>query len=107
LEAGKLLAAGKVDDIMGTLQGERRITVRLLRNGEKAAEWLQNEDSVAALDYVDGSPAKLKFAFAGDLDALALLSERLATSEYGLVGFEEQKTDLEDLFLKVTKGIVR
>lgn len=107
LEAGKLLAAGKVDDIMGTLQSERRITVRLLRNAEQAAEWLQNEDTVAGLDLAAGSPSKLKFGFSGDLDALALLSERLATPEYGLVGFEEQKTDLEDLFLRVTKGEVR
>lgn len=107
LEAGKLLAAGKVDDIMGTLQSERRITVRLLRNGEKAAEWLQNEASVAGLDYVDGAPCKLKFGFSGDLDALAELSTRLATPDYGLVGFEEAKTDLEDLFLRVTKGEVR
>jgi ABC-2 type transport system ATP-binding protein len=107
LEAGKLLAAGKVDDIMGTLQSERRITVRLLRNAEQAAEWLQDEDTVAGLDLSAGSPSKLKFGFLGDLDALALLSERLASAEYGLVGFEEQKTDLEDLFLRVTKGEVR
>jgi ABC-2 type transport system ATP-binding protein len=107
LEAGKLLAAGKVDDIMGTLQSERRITVRLLRNAEKAAEWLQNEAAVAGLDLVAGTPAKLKFGFSGDLDALADLSARLATPEYGLIGFEEAKTDLEDLFLRVTKGEVR
>ncbi len=107
LEAGKLLAAGKVDDIMSTLQSERRITVRLLRNGEKAAEWLQNLPSVAGLDYVDGTPAKLKFGFSGELEALADLSAQLATSEFGLVGFEEAKTDLEDIFLRVTKGEVR
>lgn len=107
LEAGKLLAAGKVDDIMSTLQSERRITVRLLRNGEKAAEWLQNLPSVAGLDYVDGTPAKLKFGFSGELEALADLSAELATAEYGLVGFEEAKTDLEDIFLRVTKGEVR
>lgn len=107
LEAGKLLAAGKVDDILGTLQSERRVTVRLLRNADRAAEWLQNEDTVAGLDLVQGSPAKLKFGFSGDLEAMALLAERLACSDYGLVGFEEQKSDLEDLFLHVTKGVVR
>lgn len=107
LEAGKLLAAGKVDEIMGSLQSERRITVRLLRNAEKAAEWLQHQSGVAGLDLVTGSPAKLKFGFSESLDALALVSEQLASAEYGLVGFEEQKTDLEDLFLRVTKGEVR
>lgn len=107
LEAGKLLAAGKVDDIMSTLQSERRITVRLLRNGVKAASWLESRDSVQGLDHVDGSPCKITFGFSGDLDALAELSSRLADTEYGLVGFEEAKTDLEDIFLRVTKGEVR
>ncbi len=107
LEAGNLVASGKVDDIMGTLQSERRLTIRLLRNGEKAAEWLQNDDNVSELDFVEGDVPKLKFAFAGNLDDMAELSEKLAQAEYGLVGFEEEKTDLEDLFLRVTKGIVR
>lgn len=107
LEAGTLVASGNVDEIMGTLQSERRLTVRLLRNGEKAAEWLQNDDNVSELDYVSGEVAKLKFAYAGTLDDMAVLSEKLATPDYGLVGLEEEKTDLEDLFLRVTKGIVR
>ena len=45
--------------------------------------------------------------FSGDLDALAQLASVLADTEYGLIGFEEAKTDLEDLFLRVTKGEVR
>lgn len=107
LEAGKLLAAGKVEDIMGTLQSERRITIRLLRNGSQAAGWLESQPGVQGLDHVDGSPCKIKFGFSGDLDALAELASVLASTEYGLVGFEEAKTDLEDLFLRVTKGEVR
>ncbi len=107
LEAGKLLAAGKVEDIMGTLQSERRITIRLLRNGSHAAGWLESQPGVQGLDHVDGSPCKIKFGFSGELDALAELAAVLASTEYGLVGFEEAKTDLEDLFLRVTKGEVR
>lgn len=107
LEAGKLLAAGSADEIMGSLQSERRITLRLLRQAEKAAEWLQLEPQIAGLDLVQGTPAKIRFGFSGELEDLALLAERLAASEYGLVGLEEQKTDLEDLFLRITKGEVR
>ncbi len=107
LEAGRLVAAGSIDEIMGTLQSERRITVKLLRNGASAAEWLESEDSVSDLDLSEGTPAKIRFAFSGDLDALALFATRLATAEYGLIGLEEEKTNLEDLFLRVTKGEVR
>lgn len=106
LEAGKLITAGKVDDIMATLQSDRRITVKLLREVEKAAEWLQNHEHVSDLE-VEPQKSILRFAFSGELDDLALVSQSLADPTYGLIGFEEDKTDLEDLFLKVTEGIVR
>lgn len=107
IEAGRLITAGRVDDIMGTLQSDRRITVTLLREGEKASEWLQNEVHISNLELELDEQAKLSFSYAGDLEDMALLSQKLATPEYGLVGFEEAKTDLEDIFLSVTEGIVR
>jgi ABC-2 type transport system ATP-binding protein len=107
LEAGKLITAGRVDDIMATLQSDRQISVSLLRNGEKAAELLEGDEHVSDLEHDGENPNRLSFAFAGDLEALAVVAHKLAAPEFGLVGFEEEKTDLEDLFLRVTEGIVR
>lgn len=107
LEAGKLITAGRVDDIMATLQSDRKITVQVLKNGEQAMEWLQNDSHISNLEFVNGSTTKFRFAYTGELEELAHLSHQLADPNYGLIGFEEQKTDLEDLFLKVTEGIVR
>jgi len=109
LEAGELIAAGKVEDIMSTLQADRRITAFVLRNGERASEWLESEELVSDVELMEseGKPYEIRFAFTGQLDDLELLSRKLAEPDYGLVGFEEKKTDLEDLFLKVTEGIVR
>jgi ABC-2 type transport system ATP-binding protein len=107
LEAGRLITAGRVDDIMATLQSDRRITVRLLRNGERATEVLEADENVSDLETKTDSPVNITFAFAGELEALAELAHKLADPEFGLIGFEEQKTDLEDLFLRVTEGIVR
>lgn len=107
LEAGKLITAGRVDDIMATLQSERKISVTLLRNEAKAAELLERDENVSDLEIEESTPPSFKFAFAGDLEALADLAYRLAGTEFGLIGFEEEKTDLEDLFLRVTEGIVR
>lgn len=109
LEAGELIAAGKVEDIMSTLQADRRITAFVLRNGERASEWLEDEELVSDVELLEseGKPFEIRFAFTGQLDDLELLSRKLAEPDYGLVGFEEKKTDLEDLFLKVTEGIVR
>lgn len=107
IEAGKLITAGRVNDIMAAVQSDRKITVRLLRNGEKAMEWLQNEEHVSSPEYQVKEQHQIEFAHTGELEDLALLSQKLADPEYGLVGFEEHKTDLEDIFLKVTEGIVR
>lgn len=107
IEAGKLVTAGRVDDIQAAIQSDRMITVKLLRNGNKAAEWLEGNEHVATLEYEEGDIHTLSFAFHGELDDLATISENLAVPDYGLIGFEEEKTDLEDIFLKVTEGIVR
>ena len=107
LEAGSLITAGRVDDIMATLQSDRRITVSLLRNGEKAAQLLEADEHVSDIDMADGERVKITFAYTGELELLANLTHQLADMEFGLVGFEEEKTDLEDLFLRVTEGIVR
>lgn len=107
IEAGRLITAGKVDDIMAAVQSDRRITVKVLRNGEQAVEWLQNEEHVSAVQYEEKGLHTIVFSHTGELDDLALLSQKLAEPTYGLVGFEEEKTDLEDIFLKVTEGIVR
>jgi ABC-2 type transport system ATP-binding protein len=109
LEAGKLIAAGKVTDIMGTLQADRRITAHVLRNVEQAAEWLQSDELVSDIEFEVGEgPANvLRFAYSGELEQLEHISRKLAEPDFGLIGFEEAKTDLEDLFLKVTEGIVR
>lgn len=107
LEAGRLITAGRVDDIMASVQADRIILARVLKNGEKAAEWLQDQDSVLNIEVVNDDPNRLSFAFNGELEDLAELSQFLATPEFGLIGLEEEKTDLEDIFLKVTEGIVR
>ncbi|MCA9776603.1 MAG: ABC transporter ATP-binding protein [Candidatus Eremiobacteraeota bacterium] len=107
LEAGSLITAGRVDDIMATLQSDRRITVSLLRNGEKAAQLLEADEHVSDIEMAEGERVKITFAYTGELELLANLTHQLAYMEFGLVGFEEEKTDLEDLFLRVTEGIVR
>jgi len=106
IEAGKLITAGRVDDIMDSLQAGRRITVKLLKNTTQAAEWLQDQQHVSGIDFEEGR-STIAFEFSGELEELALLSQHLAEPNYGLIGFEEEKTDLEDIFLKVTEGIVR
>ena len=107
IEAGKMVAGGRVDDILASLQAGRHITLKLLKNGEKAAEQLQNDPLVSELVFDDETPAVLNFSYSGELEDLASLSQNYSNPDFGLVGLEETKADLEDIFLQVTEGIVR
>ncbi len=82
LEAGRLLAAGPPDVILEQLGGGRRVTVRFL-DGEQA-----------------------EFPVADEAEQAALL-KRLITEGREVVEFSVGTEDLEDLFLKITEGVVQ
>lgn len=103
IEAGKLIATSPVKTLIEA-QGERTITLWILRKPEKALEWLQDRSEISCLDLIQGTPHKLKFHFKGGLEELAQFTTLLVQQDFGLVGLEEAKTDLEGLFLSLTKG---
>jgi len=45
--------------------------------------------------------------FDGDLEAQASLNTILVNSGFQVASFCERETDLEDIFMKVTKGLVQ
>ncbi|MEM9134003.1 MAG: ABC transporter ATP-binding protein [Actinomycetota bacterium] len=82
LEAGRLLAAGPPEVILEQLGGGRRVTVRFL-DGETAEYPVADESEQAAL------------------------LRRLITEGRDVVEFSVGTEDLEDLFLKITEGVVQ
>ena len=51
--------------------------------------------------------SRLHVEFAGDLAMQADLNTRLVAEGLPVLAFSEQETDLEDIFMKVTKGLVQ
>ncbi len=82
LEAGRLLAAGTPDAIVEQLGGGRRVSVRFL----------------------DGEVAEYPVA---DEEEQARLLRRLLDEGRDVVEFTVESHDLEDLFLKITEGVVQ
>jgi ABC-2 type transport system ATP-binding protein len=99
IENGRLLVSGDVHEIQSGLGRGRRMRVKVLREQEAALALVDgfNESADAFLE--DG---EIQFEYRGPYEALADLTEQLV--RFGLVEFAEEKTDLEDLFLKVTGG---
>ncbi len=105
IEAGRLLEFGTVDEVLARVQSgaSRRINVRFTGDLGTVRALLEKTPGVEAIrDSNHGSALQLDFG--GSLEAMSELLERLATARVGLLGFWEEQTDLEDVFMKITHG---
>ena len=104
IERGELLVSGDVSDIMAQVSGGRTLEITLLDSQARAQEVLSDAPGVRAVRLVD---SRLHVEFNGDPEAQANLNKLLIDHGLRVLTFSEQETDLEDIFMKVTKGLVQ
>ncbi len=104
IERGEMLVSGDVQDIMAQVTEGKTLEIKLLDNYERATELLADAPGVRGVRPVN---AHLHVEFAGDLEAQADLNKMLVDNGLRVLAFTEQETDLEDIFMKVTKGLVQ
>ena len=114
IERGKLLASGDVQTILRSLQPHRTLEIRTLGAAEQAELLLQSRDDVLGLRRADEhspgsdpSAQTLLVDFTGDEAGMGALLARLVAAGVPVTRFAEQSSDLEDIFMQVTKGIVQ
>jgi len=103
VEKGRLHAAGTVASILGQLNPGR--TMRL-RTGDpvKAVPALR---SFASVEVLDSGERWVTFRHDGEEDEIGDVVRALAICGVPVLGLEEEKADLEDLFLRLTRGEVQ
>ncbi len=107
MERGQLIVAGKVNDIVHKLEGGMVLDVRLTgedTNGNRAVELLQDFPNVREAR-AEGN--HLTIGFIGLHDDLPVLLNHLVTNGLPVATFTQRAADLEDIFMKVTKGAVQ
>jgi ABC-2 type transport system ATP-binding protein len=104
IERGEMLISGDVQEIMSQVSGGKTLEIRILGDLEHAAEATHSLPGVRAVRTLD---SKLHVDFNGDLEAQADLNRLLVEKGLRILSFTEQQTDLEDIFMKVTKGLVQ
>jgi len=103
IEKGERVVAGAIGDVQREAQLEQAIVAKVTREAD--AEAMQRhlaELPMVGNVAVDG--VQLRFAFVGDDDDLAGVLAGCVAAGYGLVEFSRDAADLEDIFLKTTKG---
>ncbi len=103
LEKGALVAAGSIQKIIDRLNPGRTFTLKTWEP-LKAVEKLVTFPSLQILETLD---AVVRFRHNGPEREIAAVVQALAAAGVPITGLEEEKTNLEDLFLRITRGEVQ
>jgi ABC-2 type transport system ATP-binding protein len=103
IERGKLLVAGNVQDVIRSIRQNRIIEVVLAAASEKCEVTLAHHPQVRNLEAAEGV---YKFEFSGNDSDVIALHKSLMDLDVQLVWFNEVEADLEEAFMKITKGLV-
>jgi ABC-2 type transport system ATP-binding protein len=107
IEAGQLVAMGTMEEVRQLIQSHRVVRVALTGQVDKARVWLAAQEGVMGVEPVKANgKGDVEIAFAGDEQALAQLLREMVKAGFPVIGFHEEEGDLEDVFMRLTKGIV-
>ncbi len=105
IEHGKILETGTIDDVLKKSAPRHTVAVRLLdsQNAQLLKELLQMPFVEKARDVAN----EVHFELTGDESAACEILGGLIAKNFKVVEFRQTKTNLEDIFMNVTKGGVQ
>lgn len=104
IDAGKLIAQGSVQDIQTHLQSEKVLKVKLAGPAQEAMAFFENDPLVSKL-IEKPEKQSIEFLYRGtEEDQIRLLRQAMERS-LPILSFAEEETDLEDVFMAITKGV--
>lgn len=108
IEKGHLVASGPLEKLREQMAGGRTLHIKVLTDPEQAQQVLRGQPGVGQLRSGNGNgdTSLLEADFAGGEAAAADLLEALLKNGVRVSSFSEEATDLEDVFLRLTKGEV-
>lgn len=116
LEAGELVAVGELEELQQQLMPRRKIEITLLDRFDEARQILNCLPGVASVEIANGSNGtrsallrsrqRLVVEFSGDDQAMSVVLVALVEARIPVVSFSADSRDLEEVFMRATKGLV-
>ncbi len=103
IEKGRLVASGSLDEISRQVRHGRTLRLKVLSDREEAEAILRACPGVGEVYEANGF---LEIEFLGDDEATAALLATLVARNVSVISFSEVTRDLEEVFLRLTKGEV-
>ena len=100
-------AANRVPEMRQRIRAQRIVRVGFTGRIKEAHAWLAGRPDVARVEPVtDNGEGDLQVTFAGDDEVLTRLLSELVSAGFPVLSFQEETGDLEDVFMRLTEGIV-
>lgn len=106
IEGGRLVAQGKVKDILAEISGADRVALRFMDRLEEAQRALSTHPAVEAVAPPDREGV-MEIRLTGGDQALSLLIKDMVTAGLPVVEVTRRAGDLEDVFMQLTQGGIR
>lgn len=103
IERGVLLAAGEVRSILQQFQESLRLEIEIISEPGPCEEVLS---SIPEIKHYEVFGKMFKLDFTGELTQVPVIHKKLLDAGVEVLWFREVPPDLEDVFMKVTKGEV-
>jgi ABC-2 type transport system ATP-binding protein len=102
IEGGRLVASGPMTQLMRHAREGRTLQIKLLSDPDAARSLLSSQPGVGEIVTANG--AALEVDFLGDDHAAAALLSTLVAGGHQILSFTETRGDLEEVFLRLTRG---
>jgi len=103
IEKGRLVASGPLDEITRQVKQERTLRLKVISDPGQAGAVLRDQPGVGQIREIN---SYLEVEFLGDDEATAALLGALVTRGIKIASFSEVSSDLEEVFLRLTRGEV-
>ncbi len=100
LERGKLLATGRVEDILRQLQPALRLDIEITNGLPNLMNLLQSH---SAVEQVEASDHRIRCLWRGNREALPELHRGIVAAGVDLVALAVKTDNLEDIYMKISK----
>ncbi len=101
MNRGRLVAAGRIEDIMHELSGGTRIHIHIASGTEPAIRMLKEQAGVKVESVREN---ELIITYGGTDEEICALIGRMIQNEIVLTGFHREEGSLESLFMQLTGG---
>jgi len=104
VEQGKLVVSGDVDSIVEQCRGGTVLRIELVDRQEEALAFLQGLETISEAKPENGS---ILASYCGEPGEHHSVLQALSANGYKVKSFSEAEVDLEDVFMRVTRGAVQ